>query len=236
MTYKESFLMDILKILIKEFEKGRKTFSSDDIYNLIPYGNGYNDYIIIPSIYRYSTLSLFSKTSYINDYWDYYHIFDIRKIKEEDYIYSIYNNIWKYLDMASKSKYIDRDFNLKYYVCGTIDVIETINIDDKIYNDIKDDNKIDVELYSIREACNSNRNNEFCTIIDNYIYATSSMNIVNKSCIFISKEFIYDELFNYIEILKFKFKFDNIFDNEVFYEFLKLLKINHEKFPQYGYN
>lgn len=216
-SYKSIFLNHILMYIYHKYEHGCKLENSQDIYDAIPFGNGINEYIKI------------DEYTYNNDFNYYSYYFNLKSLNKEGYIDSIDDNIYRFLvdyfninnNLVGHSLDVtfDNFMTVLYYEWFT-----PIDIDEKEHIDFKDLHNVNADVYSIREACENERNNEFKELKKDYIYVCGSTSLYKKNILIISKKYIFDGLKEYVNKLLTNEPLD--FNEEVFYEFLKLLKFN----------
>lgn len=207
MNHKKIFLNRVLKYLIEMYNFSSIDFLKQSIYENLPFGNNDSSYLIIPRFY------IINDCSYMHNYKKVYENFNPNDIDNKDFIKSIENNIWRYFDNISDT-----------YSFSDGSLVSTVDIDNKRFKDKKDENNINAKLFSIREACSQERNNEYKIIKDDYAYVcTSYLSEEYKGAILISKKFVYDELIKYIDYIINLNSEDN-FNLKVFQEFLKRIK------------
>ena len=87
------------------------------------------------------------------------------------------------------------------------------------------ENNLNAELFSIREACEQERNNEYKVIKYDDIYISSSKNNFNRNVIFISKKIIVDIIINQFNNIM-KLPSENNFNLLLIQEFINKMKNN----------
>ena len=206
MNYKKKFLNKILKYFIGMYNFSSIDFLSNSIYENMPFGK-INSYLIIPQYY------FINDCCNMHNYKHIYENFNFNDINNKDFIESITYNIWKYFDRISDA-----------YSYSDGSLVSTVDIEDKIFRDKKDENNLNAKLFSIKEACEQERDNEYKVIKEDYVYMCSSYLAKEYGgVVLISKKFVYDELIKYIDdIINLNSK-DN-FNLEIFQIFLKKLK------------
>ena len=175
MNHKKIFLNKVLKYLIEMYNFSSFEFLGQSLYENLPFGNNDSSYLIIPRFY------IINDCSYMHNYKKVYENFNPNDIDNKDFIKSIENNIWRYFDNISDT-----------YSFSDGSLVSTVDIDNKRFKDKKDENNINAKLFSIREACEQERNNEYKII--NNIYVSSSKDIFNKNVILIPKKIIFEEI------------------------------------------
>ena len=207
MNHKKIFLNRVLKHLIEMYNFSSIDFLKQSIYENLPFGDNDSSYLIVPRFY------IMNDCSYMHNYKKVYENFNPTDIDNKDFIKSIENNIWRYFDNISDT-----------YSFSDGSLVSTVDIDNKRFKDKKDENDINAKLFSIREACSQERNNEYKIIKDDYAYVcTSYLSEEYNGAILISKKFVYDELIKYIDYIINLNSEDN-FNLKVFQEFLKRIK------------
>ena len=207
MNHKKIFLNRVLKYLIEMYNFSSIDFLKQSIYENLPFGDNDSSYLIVPRFY------IMNDCSYIHNDKKIYENFNPNDIDNKDFIKSIENNIWRYFDNISDT-----------YSFSDGSLVSTVDIDNKRFKDKKDENNINAKLFSIREACSQERNNEYKVIKDDYAYVcTSYLSEEYNGVILISKKFVYDELIKYIDYIINLNSEDN-FNLKVFQEFLKRIK------------
>lgn len=203
MTYKNHFLKNLLEYIFYRYCHTNDNSIFDEIFNLIPFGDGISDYIVIP------------------EYYDNNRYFELKYLNDDNYMKSINDKIFKFLDVITTNNNISKSFyvflrNIQY------NFVDIIDIDKVSYIEKKDENNINSKLFSIRDACIQEKNNEYKVLKDDLLYVCSSKIFCNENVLLISKKIIFEELKQYVnDMLQNK---PQNFDEEVFYEFLKLLK------------
>ncbi len=207
MNHKKIFLNRVLKHLIEMYNFSSIDFLKQSIYENLPFGDNDSSYLIVPRFY------IMNDCSYMHNYKKVYENFNPTDIDNKDFIKSIENNIWRYFYNISDT-----------YSFSDGSLVSTVDIDNKRFKDKKDENDINAKLFSIREACSQERNNEYKIIKDDYAYVcTSYLSEEYNGAILISKKFVYDELIKYIDYIINLNSEDN-FNLKVFQEFLKRIK------------
>ena len=177
------FSNNLLKQLIYNYNNTSIIPSYDDIYNYIQF-NSYDPYIIIPDTYK--VYNRYGNNYFIN-------IFNINNINDKSFINLIMDDIFLYfLNNENNIKFIHEFQDVDIVNDGYYNIVRCIDIDEKIFRDKKDENNINAKLFSIREACEQERNNEYKII--NNIYVSSSKDIFNKNVILIPKKIIFEEI------------------------------------------
>ena len=209
------FSNNLLKQFIYDYKNTSIIPSYDDIYNYIQF-NSYKPYIIIPDTYK-----VYNR--YGNDYF--INIFNINDIYNKLFVQSIMDNIFLYfLNNENNINYIHEFQDADIVNDGYYNIVRCIDIDEKIFRDKKDENNLNAKLFSIKEACEQERDNEYKVIKEDYVYMCSSYLAKEYGgVVLISKKFVYDELIKYIDdIINLNSK-DN-FNLEIFQIFLKKIK------------
>ena len=177
------FSNNLLKQFIYDYKNTSVIPSYDDIYNYIQF-DSYKPYIIIPDTYK--VYNRYGNNYFIN-------IFNINDIYNKLFVQSIMDNIFLYfLNNENNINYIHEFQDADIVNDGYYNIVRCIDINEKIFRDKKDENNLNAELFSIKEACEQERDNEFKII--NNIYVSSSKNNFNKNIILISKKIIFDEI------------------------------------------
>lgn len=246
MTYKESFLINLLKNMFYEFINGKEFKTEQDIYDSIPYGDGIHDYIIIPEVSTINRPNIDDTTNRtifnLQTLCDSFNKNDIVALMDDELEDNIYYHLETYREYPiyefGYKSHISHD--KEFYVDYTVDGNSIIDITKKLYCDKQDKDKINVKLYSIKEACDSNHNNEYTTLIDEFVYACSSKTFDKQNVLLISKEYILNDLEYYVKTLLIQTpnEYKNItsvkhrkwlmFKDEVFLEFLKKLSFDEK--------
>lgn len=210
------FCNNLLKELVYNYKNTSMIPSYDDIYKYINFKSNDN-FIIIPEYYKLYDM-------YGNN--EYRRIFNIKSIKNNDFIESILDSIFLY--------FISYENNMNYFlyyedidniIDGDYSIIKCIDIDEKKFKDKKDENNLNAELFSIREACEQERNNEYKVIKYDDIYISSSKNNFNRNVIFISKKIIVDIIINQFNNIM-KLSSENNFNLLLIQEFINKMKNN----------
>ena len=177
------FSNNLLKQFIYDYKNTSVIPSYDDIYNYIQF-DSYKPYIIIPDTYK--VYNRYGNNYFIN-------IFNINDIYNKLFVQSIMDNIFLYfLNNENNINYIYEFQDVDIVNDGYYNIVRCIDINEKKFRDKKDENNLNAELFSIKEACEQERDNEFKII--NNIYVSSSKNNFNKNIILISKKIIFDEI------------------------------------------
>ena len=177
------FSNNLLKQLIYNYNNTSIIPSYNDIYNYIQF-NSYDPYIIIPDTYK--VYNRYGNNYFIN-------IFNINDINDKSFINLIMDDIFLYfLNNENNIKFIHEFQDVDIVNDGYYNIVRCIDIDNKRFKDKKDENNINAKLFSIREACEQERNNEYKII--NNIYVSSSKDIFNKNVILIPKKIIFEEI------------------------------------------
>ena len=207
MNHKKIFLNKVLKYLIEMYNFSSFEFLGQSLYENLPFGNNDSSYLIIPRFY------IINDCSYMHNYKKVYENFNPNDIDNKDFIKSIENNIWRYFDNISDT-----------YSFSDGSLVSTVDIDNKRFKDKKDENNINAKLFSIREACEQERNNEYKVIKNDYAYVcTSYLAKEYNGAILISKKIVYDELIKYIDyIIKLNSQHD--FNLQILQNFLLKIK------------
>ena len=177
------FSNNLLKQFIYDYKNTSIIPSYDDIYNYIQF-DSYKPYIIIPDTYK--VYNRYGNNYFIN-------IFNINDIYNKLFVQSIMDNIFLYfLNNENNINYIHEFQDADIVNDGYYNIVRCIDINEKIFRDKKDENNLNAKLFSIKEACEQERDNEFKII--NNIYVSSSKNNFNKNIVLISKKIIFDEI------------------------------------------
>ena len=208
MNHKKIFLNRVLKYLIEMYNFSSLEFLGQSLYENLPFGNNDSSYLIIPRFY------IINDGSYMHNYKKVYENFNPNDIDNKDFIKSIENNIWRYFDNISDT-----------YSFSDGSLVSTVDIDNKRFKDKKDENNLNAELFSIREACEQERNNEYKVIKYDDIYISSSKNNFNRNVIFISKKIIVDIIINQFNNIM-KLPSENNFNLLLIQEFINKMKNN----------
>ena len=210
------FSNNLLKQFIYDYKNTSIIPSYDDIYNYIQF-NSYKPYIIIPDTYE-----VYNR--YGNDYF--INIFNINDIYNKLFVQSIMDNIFLYfLNNENNINYIHEFQDADIVNDGYYNIVRCIDINEKIFRDKKDENNLNAKLFSIKEACEQERNNEYKVIKYGDIYISSSKNNFNRNVIFISKKIIVDIIINQFNNIM-KLPSENNFNLLLIQEFINKMKNN----------
>lgn len=210
------FSNNLLKQLIYNYNNTSIIPSYDDIYNYIQF-NSYDPYIIIPDTYK--VYNRYGNNYFIN-------IFNINDIYNKLFVQSIMDNIFLYfLNNENNINYIHEFQDVDIVNDGYYNIVRCIDIDEKIFRDKKDENNLNAKLFSIKEACEQERNNEYKVIKYDDIYISSSKNNFNRNVIFISKKIIVDIIINQFNNIM-KLPSENNFNLLLIQEFINKMKNN----------